>query len=186
MYDEPSRVNSLRNHLVKDTSDRPTGIFTQSSEGNPEREETNSAVDSLVGCNPTFSASDMRVGRGTQYGQPRNLRDWPIDLLTKPASDLKCRCYQFQILSRGLILARSRQDHLHVVDPILSVTGIPGRLIGLNTLQGTSKRVLVLGGRTHCNATKTDNSHSNQHCRDQAYGDLGLELFHKLAQLQEM
>jgi len=23
MYDEPSRVNSLRNHLVKDTSDRP-------------------------------------------------------------------------------------------------------------------------------------------------------------------
>ena len=38
----------------------------------------------------------------------------------------------------------------------------------------------------HCNGTKTDNSHSNQHCRDQTFVDLGLELFHKIARLQAM
>ena len=37
---------------------------------------------------------------------PENLRDWPVDSLVKH-SDLKCRCYQFQVLSRGLTLAGS-------------------------------------------------------------------------------
>jgi hypothetical protein len=36
----------------------------------------------------------------------------------------------------------------------------------------------------HCKGTKADNSHSNQHCRDQACGDLGLELFHKQRPIQ--
>ena len=47
-------------------------------------------------------------------------------------------------------------------------------------------RVLVLNGRMHCKGTKTYNSHSNQHCRDQAFVGLGLELFHKSARLQAM
>jgi hypothetical protein len=38
----------------------------------------------------------------------------------------------------------------------------------------------------HCKGTKTDNSHSNQHCRDQTFVGLGLELFHKVARLQAM
>jgi hypothetical protein len=38
----------------------------------------------------------------------------------------------------------------------------------------------------HCKGTKTDNSHSNQHCRDQTFVGLGLELLHKSARLQAM
>jgi hypothetical protein len=38
----------------------------------------------------------------------------------------------------------------------------------------------------HCDGAKTYNSHNNQHCRDQAFVDLGLELFHKLGPLQAM
>jgi len=38
----------------------------------------------------------------------------------------------------------------------------------------------------HCKGTETDNSRSNQHCRDQACCDLGLELFHKAGLLQVM
>jgi hypothetical protein len=38
----------------------------------------------------------------------------------------------------------------------------------------------------HCQGTKTYNSHSNQHCRDQTFVDLRLELFHKWARLQAM
>jgi hypothetical protein len=36
----------------------------------------------------------------------------------------------------------------------------------------------------HCKGTKAYNSHSNQHCRDQTFVGLGLELFHKSARLQ--
>jgi hypothetical protein len=38
----------------------------------------------------------------------------------------------------------------------------------------------------HCNGAKTYNSHSHEHCSDQAFVDLGLELFHKFARLQAM
>jgi hypothetical protein len=33
----------------------------------------------------------------------------------------------------------------------------------------------------YCKGTKANNSRSYQHCRDQAFGDLGLELFHRRA-----
>ncbi len=117
----------------------------------------------------------------------RNLRDWPIDSLAKPASDLKCRCYQFQVLSRRLTLAGSRQDHLDAptsVPPLIRVEQCG--IIRLNVLQGTGQRVWLLGGRMHCKGTKTDNSHSNQHCRDQACSDFCLELVHKLRRVQAM
>jgi hypothetical protein len=128
-----------------------------------------------AGLEPTLA-----TWTGTQHGQPRNLRDWPIDSLGKRVSSLKCRCHQFQILSRGLTLASSGQDYLHEPTPILSIVGVKHcRLVGLNTLQGARKQVLVVSWRMRCKATKTDNSQSNQGCRDQAYGDLDLELFHK-------
>jgi hypothetical protein len=69
--------------------------------------------------------------------------------------------------------------------PILSIVGVKqSGFVRLDALQGLSQRVLILSGRMHCDGAEANDSHSYQHCRDQAYGDLGLELFHKLRPLQ--
>jgi hypothetical protein len=108
-------------------------------------------------------------------------------LIVSYASDLKCRCYQFQILSRGFTLARSGQDHFDEVTSIHPLVRVKqGGLIGLNTLQRVNHRVLVPSGRMHCEGTKADNSHNDQHWRDHAYGDFCLEVLHKLRRLQAM
>jgi hypothetical protein len=112
---------------------------------------------------------------------------WPIDSLAKPASDLKCRCYQFQVVGRRLTLGGSRQDHLDAPTSVPPLIRVEQRgIIRLNVLQGTGQRVWLLGGRMHCDGTKTDNSRSNQHCRDQACSDFCLELVHKLRRVQAM
>jgi hypothetical protein len=134
----------------------------------------------LVVC---LAAAQRRPVHNT--ATPENLRDWPVDSLA--AGDLKCRCYQFQVISRGLTLAGSRQDHLDAPTSVHPLIRVEQRgIIRLNILQGTGQRVWLLGGRMHCDGTKANNSHSNQHCRDQAYCDLGLELVHKLRRLQAM
>src|SRR5262249_27216502 len=100
-------------------------------------------------------------------------------------SRLKCRGSLSQVLSRSLTLAGTRQNHLDAETSIAPLVRIEQRgFIGLNALQGMSQRVLVPAGRMHRKGTKANNSQCNQHCRDQAYGSLGLELFHKSAHLQ--
>jgi hypothetical protein len=89
------------------------------------------------------------------------------------------------MLSRSFTLAGSGQDPLYEATPIEALIRVKqGCFIGLNALQGTSLPVLVLSGRMHCKPTKADNSHSYEHCCDQAYGGLGLEVLHKAARLQ--
>jgi hypothetical protein len=91
------------------------------------------------------------------------------------------------VLSRSLTLAGPGQDHFDEVTSIhLLVRVKQCGLIGPNVLQGTSLGVLVLSGRMHCDGAKTYDSHNNQHCRDQAFVDLSLELFHKFGRLQSM
>jgi hypothetical protein len=115
---------------------------------------------------------------------PEKLRDWPINSLAKE-TDLECRCDHPQVLSRGLTFAGSGHDSLYVPTAILPVVCVEEcSLIGLNTLQ--RQRVLILSGRTRCKGTQTDNSQSYEHCRDQAFGDLSLELFHKAGLVQVM
>ena len=180
MCDEPGRVDALGKHRVN-----PKVILRLRRLISVARITKTKAAEfrTHLRCKRATGESgawNLFANFGPYTTRPApNLRDWPIDSLAKPASDLKCRCCQFQVLSRGLTLASSRQDLLDKTTPILSIVGVKRcGLIGLNTLQGTRQRVLVLSGRMRCNGTKTDNSRSNQHCRDQAYGDLGLELFH--------
>src|SRR5215468_5456541 len=54
------------------------------------------------------------------------------------------------------------------------------RFVGLNALQGTSQRVLVLSRRMHRKGAKTDNGYSYHHCCDQTCCDFNSELLHKL------
>ena len=114
---------------------------------------------------------------------PENLRHRHTDSLAK-AAGLKGRCDQLQVLSRGLTLAGSRQDLLHEPTSVLVAVRVKQRgFIGLNTLQGTSHRVLLLSGRLYCDRTETDDGHSNQHCRDEACSDRNLVL-HKVARIR--
>jgi len=188
MYDEPGHVDALGKHRTD-----PKGILrlrrlissstkNQAERGEVRTHSTTSAQRSAPRPGAYFAAQ-----AGTQYGQPRNLRNWPIDSLANPEGDLKRRCDQLQVLSRGLTFGGSWQNHLDEVAPIHPLVCVQQRgLIRLNILQRVSQRVLVLSGRMHCNGAKTCNSQSNQHCCDQAYSDFGLELFHKSARIQGM
>ncbi len=116
---------------------------------------------------------------------PENPRDRHTDSSAK-AAGLKGRCDRLQVLSRGLTPAGSRQDLLHEPSTVRTPIRVKRcRLIGLNALQGTSQRILVLGRPMHCKRAKTDDSHSNHHCRDQAYSDSSLVL-HKFARIRAM
>ena len=90
----------------------------------------------------------------------------------RPA-DLKCRCDYFQVLSRRLALAGSRQSTLD--EPI--VTRLDAfcvkrcGLISLNTLQGRSQGGLVRTGCLHCQGANPNNCCNYQRCRDQPFGD---------------
>src|SRR6266404_631564 len=114
---------------------------------------------------------------------PENFRGWCIDSSAKRLG-LKRRCDQLQVLGRGLTLAGSRQDLLHEPTSVLLVARVKQRgFIGLNTLQGTSHRVLLLSGCLYCDRAETDDGHSNQHCRDEACSDRNLVL-HKAARIR--
>ena len=186
MYDKPGHADALGEHRTN-----PKGILRVrrlifSSTNDPDKSGTG---HSCTAAHPGDDGASLGIyfasRGGTQYGQPRNLRDWPIDSLAKQRG-LECRCHQFQVLSRGLTLGSSRQNHLHAPTSVHSLVRIKqGGLVGLNTFQGTSLRVLVLSGRMHCEGTEANDNHSYQHCRDQAYG-LCLEVFHKSARLQVM
>ncbi len=178
MYDEPSGVNTLGKHRIDPKSilrlrrlifsSRATKTKTRSSRRTP-----NASAHMASQPEPLATGSVHNTPSPETFGSGQLIR------YLKRATDLKCRCYQFQVLSRGFTLAGIRQDHLRAecsIRPVIRVKQCG--LFGLDVLQGTSQRVLVPGGRVHCEGTKADNSHSNQHCRDQAYGDLGLELFH--------
>ena len=181
MCDEPGRVDALGKHRVNPKVILRLRRLIFSATNN--RDESRGVSHACLKCKRPNSRvrrlePSLRLGAYTTQPAP-NLRDWPTASLAKPARDSKCRRCQFQVLSRGLTLASSRQDLLDKTSPILSNVGVKRcGLIGLNTLQGTRQRVLVLSGSMRCNATKTDHSRNNQHCCDQAYGDLGLELFH--------
>src|SRR5207237_9880494 len=100
---------------------------------------------------------------------------------------LECRRNQLQVLSRGLTLGSPWQNHLRAETSFRPLVRIKQcRFIGLKALEGTSLRGWVLSGRMQCKGTETDNSHSDQHCRDQACSDFGVEFLHKLRRLQAM
>ena len=186
MYDKPGHADALGKHRIN-----PKGILRVrrlifSSTNDSDKSGTGrSRTAGQAGDDRARFGIRFATPRGTQYDQPRNLQDWPIDSLAKQR-ELECRCHQFQVLSRGLTLGRSRQNHLHAPTSVHSLVCIKqGGLVGLNTFQGTSLRVLVLSGRMHCKGTEANDNHSYQHCSDQAYG-LCLEVFHKSAPLQVM
>ena len=186
MYDKPGHADALGEHRTN-----PKGILRVrrlifSSTNDSDKSGTVArALQGKRGDDRARLGICFAAPRGTQYNQPRNPRDWPIDSLAKQRG-LECRCHQFQVLSRGLTLGSSRQNHLDAPTSVHSLVRIKqGGLVGLNTFQGTSLRVLVLSGRMHCEGTEANDNHSYQHCRDQAYG-LCLEVFHKSAPLQVM
>jgi len=86
------------------------------------------------------------------------------------ASSLKRRCNYFQIFSRVLTLACSRQDLLH--EPISARTPDCVKqcgFIGLNALQGASGRVLARG--VDCKGAYPDNGHCYEYSRDNTFSD---------------
>jgi len=116
---------------------------------------------------------------------PENLRHRHTDSLAK-AAGLKGRCDQLQVLSRGLTLAGSRQDLLHEPSTVRTRIRVKHcRFIGLNALQGTSQRVLLLSGHMRYKGAKTDNGHSYQHCCDQTCSDSSL-VIHRFARIRAM
>jgi hypothetical protein len=78
---------------------------------------------------------------------------------------LKCRCDYFQVLSRRLAFAGFGQNILDEPSSTRRAACVKRcGFIRLNTLQGRSQGILVLGGCVHRQRAETDNGHSNQHC----------------------
>ena len=169
--DARKSLEEFRKQLLE-TVDLTTGPWAR----NPEKPWPDSTVT-------TMHVYELPRDRATRSASPENFRGWCIDSSAKRLG-LKCRCDQLQILSRGLTLAGSRQDLLHEPTSVLVAVRVKQRgFIGLNTLQGTSHRVLLLSGRLYCDRTETDDGHSNQHCRDEACSDRNLVL-HKVARIR--
>jgi hypothetical protein len=161
MYDEPSRVDALRKHrlnpkgilrlrrlfLATNNQDKAAEFRTHSKR---KRATVELRREPRFATGPVYNTASPEI-----FGTGALIR------LAKPAG-LKCRCDQLQVLSRGFIFVGPEQDSLYEPTSILPVVCVKEcSLIGVNTLQRTRQRVLVLSGRMHCKGTKTDNSHSN-------------------------
>lgn len=70
------------------------------------------------------------------------------------------------------------QDHLSKPRAIWAVVGEQGCCpVRLNVLQ--RQPVLILSGRVRREGAEDDDSDSNQHCRNETYGEEAVDVFHK-------
>ena len=98
------------------------------------------------------------------------------------AAGLKCRYDQLQVFSRGLALAGSGQNLLDKASAARPRVSVEQRsFIGLNALEGTRQRILVLGGRVHCKGANPDNCRSQESCREITFSNLPFVLLHNPA-----